>query len=122
MRKHFRPVRLAVAAIDAPSLKEAHKHLLEVADIVRLIGQRLRKRGAAYAPVLEAIASLVSRNIDEQSPANSNLEDRDDTPAALDAAWEESPVTFNDAALPASQLPVTAASQSRLTKRSESRE
>jgi hypothetical protein len=111
-----------VAAIDAPSLKEAHKHLLEVADIVRLIGQRLRKRGAAYAPVLEAIASLVSRNIDEQSPANSNLEDRDDTPAALDAAWEESPVTFNDAALPASQLPVTAASQSRLTKRSESRE
>jgi nitrate reductase molybdenum cofactor assembly chaperone NarJ/NarW len=100
------------------SLKEARKHLLEVADIVGLIGQRLRKRGAAYAPVLEAIASLVPRNIDEQSPANSNLEDRDDTPAALDAAWEESPVTFNDAVFPASQPLVNAASQSRLTKTS----
>ncbi len=100
------------------SLKEARKHLLEVADIIGLIGQRLRKRGAAYAPVLEAVASLVSRTIDDQSPGNSNLEDRDDTPAALDAAWEESPVTFTDAVLPASQLPVNAPSQSPLTKRS----
>ena len=100
------------------SLKEARKHLLEVADIVGLIGQRLRKRGAAYAPVLEAVASLVSRTIDDQSPGNSNLEDRDDTPAALDAAWEEAPVMFTDGVLPASQLPVNAPSQSPLTKRS----
>jgi nitrate reductase molybdenum cofactor assembly chaperone NarJ/NarW len=100
------------------SLKEARKYLLEVADIVGLIGQRLRRRGAAYAPVLEAIASLVSRDIDEQSAANSNSEDRDDSPAALDAAWEESPVTFGDAVLPASRLPVNAAGQSRLGERS----
>jgi hypothetical protein len=46
------------------------------------------------------------------------LEDRDDSPAALDAAWEESPVTFGDAVLPASWLPVNAAGQSRLGERS----
>jgi nitrate reductase molybdenum cofactor assembly chaperone NarJ/NarW len=88
----FLPIFLEFLSMCSP--KEAHKHLLEVADILGLIGQRLRKRGAAYALVLEAIASLVSRSTDEQSAANSNLEDRDDTPAALDAAWEELPVTF----------------------------
>jgi nitrate reductase delta subunit len=88
---------------------EARMHLSEVADIVALIGHRLRKRGAAHAPLLEAIASLVVHEMDGETLAEkASQEDRDDTPAALDAAWEESPVTFNDAALPAGQQPVNA--------------
>ena len=91
-------------------LNGARKHLLEISDIVALIGQRLRKRGAAYASLLDAIASLVPGDIAEQPPAaDSSTEDRDDTPAALDAAWEESPVTFTDTPLPASQPAATAA-------------
>jgi nitrate reductase delta subunit len=78
------------------SAAEAGKHLAEVADIVALIGERLRRRGAPHAAVLEVIASLAA-----PGACASNLEpdreDRDDTPAALDAAWEEAPVVFNDA-------------------------
>jgi nitrate reductase delta subunit len=113
----FLPIFLEFLSMCPP--KEARKHLSEVADIVALIGRRLHQRGSAYAPVLEAIAALASGDIEEQSlAASSNVEDRDDTPAALDAAWEESPVTFNDAALPAGQLPATAAAQIPNARRS----
>jgi nitrate reductase delta subunit len=77
----------------------ARKYLSEVVDIIAMIGQRLRKRGVLYAPLLEAIASLAERDaLGETSVlGESEDDDRDDTPAALDAAWEEAPVTFNDA-------------------------
>ena len=100
------------------SRDQARKYLLEVADIVEVIGRRLRKRGSTYAALLEAVASLVSRDTDEQSLAASSQEDRDDTPAALDAAWEESPVTFNDSWSTAGRPPVDAAGKSGLSKRS----
>ena len=75
---------------------EAARHLAEVSDIVALIGRRLRKRGAPHASLLEAAASLADG--DPRAPvAEEGLDVRDDTPAALDAAWEEAPVTFNDA-------------------------
>jgi nitrate reductase delta subunit len=77
---------------------EAGKHLAEVADIVVLIGERLRQRASPYATLLAAVASLSARPADAAEVASSvRTEDRDDTPAALDAAWEEAPVTFNDA-------------------------
>jgi nitrate reductase delta subunit len=82
-------------------LAEARRHLAEISDIAALIGRRLRARGAPHAPLLEAIAAL--------APANAGIiEDisageRDDTPAALDAAWAEAPVTFNDEDLSANQ-------------------
>ena len=80
------------------SAADAGKHLAEVADIVTLIGERLRQRGAPFAPLLEAVASLSARGVD-RSPLDSASAhaERDDTPAALDAAWEEAPVMFNDA-------------------------
>jgi nitrate reductase delta subunit len=78
--------------------EEARKHLGEVADIVALIGARLRRRGAPHAPVLEAVASLAASSPGaEACNLEPGSEDRDDTPAALDAAWEEAPVVFNDA-------------------------
>jgi hypothetical protein len=45
--------------------------------------------------------------------AESEDDDRDDTPAALDAAWEESPVTFDDAAVNAGQGHMDKANESR---------
>jgi nitrate reductase delta subunit len=77
---------------------EATKYLSEVGDIVARIGQRLRKRGAPHACLLEAIASLVSGNTHDEA-SEASQEDRDDSPAALDAAWEESPVTFDSTTL-----------------------
>jgi len=94
---------------------EARKYLLEVVDIVAMIGQRLRKRGVLYAPLFEAIASLVERDALGKTSVleESGDDDRDDTPAALDAAWEESPVTFDDAALNAGQGHMDQANQNR---------
>jgi nitrate reductase delta subunit len=85
--------------------EQGFKYLAEVVDIIVMIGQRLSKRGAIYAPLFEAIASLVVPDAADAAPASegSRDDDRDDTPAALDAAWEESPVTFDDAALNAVQ-------------------
>jgi nitrate reductase delta subunit len=77
---------------------EAGKHLAEVADIVALLGRRLRARGAPHAPLLDAVASLAQGRPEAGRTADVD-EDRDDTPAALDAAWEEAPVTFDDATL-----------------------
>jgi nitrate reductase molybdenum cofactor assembly chaperone NarJ/NarW len=77
----------------------ARKYLSEVVDIIAMIGQGLRKRGALYAPLFEAIGSLAERDALGRTSvlAGSEDDERDDTPAALDAAWEEAPVTFNDA-------------------------
>jgi nitrate reductase molybdenum cofactor assembly chaperone NarJ/NarW len=77
---------------------EARRHLAEVADIVELIGQRLRRRGARYAALLAAVASLSEGTLDRTAIASvAAAEQRDDTPAALDAAWQEVPVTFDEA-------------------------
>jgi hypothetical protein len=63
-----------------------------------LIGERLRRRGAPHAALLEAVASLAPQGAGAAAPEiEVDSVDRDDTPAALDAAWEEAPVVFNDA-------------------------
>ncbi len=104
---------------------EARSHLAEVGDIAELIGQRLRRRGTPYAAVLEAIASLSERAIDRAAIASiATQEERDDTPAALDAAWQEAPVTFNEAgALPTQQPSCNgeALQTGRATRHQESR-
>lgn len=81
-------------------LQEAKKYLAEVGDIIALIGERLHKRQSPYAAVLGAVASLAPDLASDGLSAVSTAHDeRDDTPEALDAAWEEAPVTFNDASL-----------------------
>jgi hypothetical protein len=67
------------------------------------------KRGAPHAPLLEAIASLADTSARSAYALTAEDEERDDTPAALDAAWEEAPVMFNDAQPPAG--PATALDQ-----------
>jgi len=81
------------------TVAEARKHLAEVVDIIVLIGERLSRRGAVHARLLAAVASLANRGIDSPELALIvQQEDPDDTPAALDRAWEDAPVIFNDAA------------------------
>jgi nitrate reductase delta subunit len=94
---------------------EARKYLSEVVDIIAVIGERLRKRGAMHACLLEAIASLApsDRRGEPVVTGPSKDLDRDDTPAALDAAWEEAPVTFDDATLNATQSQMDTANHSR---------
>jgi nitrate reductase delta subunit len=91
--------------------REAAKHLSEVSDIIELIGRRLVKRGAPHAALLEAIASLADTSARNSSAPSAEDEERDDTPAALDAAWEEAPVMFSDAQPPADAGPATALKQ-----------
>src|SRR5262245_31436107 len=91
--------------------REAAKHLSEVSDIVGLIARRLVKRGAPHAALLEAVASLADTSGRDEGALSAENEDRDDTPAALDAAWEEAPVMFNDAQPPADAAPAPALKQ-----------
>src|SRR5262245_46783417 len=77
--------------------REAAKHLAEVSDIISLLGRRLAKRRVPHAALLEATASLADSAGRAAADLPDENEGRDDTPAALDAAWEEAPVTFNDA-------------------------
>lgn len=108
----FLPLFLEFLSMCRP--EEGRKYLSEVVDIIAMIGQRLRKRGASHGPLFEAIASLVARDAAGKTTVSEESEDdRDDTPAALDAAWEESPVTFDGAALHADQGKVDAAIESR---------
>jgi len=81
------------------SVAEARKHLAEVVDIIVLIGERLSRRGAVYACLLAPVASLANHgNNSAELALLVQREDRDDTPAALDRAWEDAPVIFSDAA------------------------
>src|SRR5262245_11954651 len=91
----YLPLFLEFLSTRSPA--EAAKHLAEVADIVGLVGERLRRRGAPHAALLEAVVSLAGDRAGRGSDPLSDGEERDDTPAALDAAWEEAPVVFNDA-------------------------
>ena len=95
----FLPLFLEFLSTCRPEL--ASKYLSEVMDIIDGLASSLRQRGAAYAAVLEAIGSILPRP--EGQPVLDQDQDRDDMPAALDAAWEETPVTFDDAALKSAQ-------------------
>jgi nitrate reductase delta subunit len=75
----------------------AQQSLRDVAHIVAPIQQRLAKRGSAYAAVFAALIRLAQYLPPESSLAD---EEPDDTPAALDRAWEEAAVIFGPEAAP----------------------
>lgn len=94
---------------------ESRNYLSEVIDIIRLLGYRLRQRGAPHAAVLEAIASLANEG--QTQSLDEGEDQRDDLPAALDAAWEEAPVTFDDGALNAAQGQMDSLNQAQCAPR-----
>jgi nitrate reductase delta subunit len=93
----FLPLFLEFLSVCRP--QQAKAYLAEVGDVIALIGERLRKRHSPYAAVLAAVASLAPQAAGGPLPVGADHEERDDTPAALDAAWEDAPVTFDDATL-----------------------
>jgi nitrate reductase delta subunit len=89
----FLPVFLEYASLHEPT--QARALLGEVAEVVSLLAGRLERRGTAYAAVLRAIETLGSRQVD-RAMVDARLADEEptDTPEALDARYEESPVNF----------------------------
>jgi nitrate reductase delta subunit len=81
-------------------LREACELLAQPAHILAGLGERLRKRSSPYAAVFGALTALASAAPDAAALA-AVLEEPDPDPtdlAALDAAWEEEPVTFGPGA------------------------
>lgn len=87
-------------------LAEARDTLADAGHVIAVLGERLERRASPYAAVMQAITALAS------TPAAAELlrelaEQPEDDPedlVALDAAWEESQVTFGpdpDAGCPA---------------------
>jgi nitrate reductase delta subunit len=79
---------------------EARELLGQPAHILSAIAERLRKRGSAYEAVFRALVALATANPDQAAVATL-LDAPDPEPtdlAALDAAWEDEPVSFGPAA------------------------
>lgn len=103
----FLPVFLEYASLHAE--EEARALLGEVADILALLAARLEARGSGYAAVMRALESLAARPADREAVAARVAEDTPDhTPEALDAAYEETPVTFMEPAAPQTPCPKAA--------------
>ncbi len=91
----FLPVFLEYASLHEPA--QARALLGEVAEVVSLLAGRLERRGTPYAAVLRAIEALGARQADQEAvQARLAEEEPADTPEALDARYEEAPVSFMD--------------------------
>ncbi|MET3353407.1 UNVERIFIED_ORG: nitrate reductase delta subunit [Xanthobacter viscosus] len=75
-------------------LPEAQALIADIAHILASLEERLTARGSAYAAVFSALRTLATDGaVATPSPAPARAEPVDDL-AALDAAWEETAVTF----------------------------
>lgn len=104
----FLPVFLEFVATRPEA--EARALLGEVADILALLGARLHRRAEpGYASVFETLLAFAARRADAEAIAARIAEEApDDTPEALDAAYEEAPVTFMEPAAPNEPCPKAA--------------
>lgn len=75
---------------------EARANLAEPAHILAALGERLRRRGSAYAAVPEALVVLskIAPNKDVLADLRKEKIEEPDDLAALDKAWEEAEVRF----------------------------
>jgi nitrate reductase delta subunit len=81
-------------------LSEAAETLGQTAHILSALAERLRKRGSLYEGVFRALIAIAAEKPKEADTA-ALLEEADQDPAdlaALDAAWEDEPVTFGPGA------------------------
>lgn len=77
------------------SLARARGGLQDIAPILALLAARLQQRGSVYAPLFEVLIALSASDVETASlKPQVEKEARDDTPAALDAVWEEEQVKF----------------------------
>ncbi|MEZ5763286.1 MAG: nitrate reductase molybdenum cofactor assembly chaperone [Xanthobacteraceae bacterium] len=75
---------------------EAREILADAGHILVALAERLSRREASYAAVLEALVALASADpkTDEAQALLSQTDDNPEDLAALDAVWEEAQVTF----------------------------
>lgn len=94
---------------------EAQALLDQAVEVVALLRARLERRGAVYVAAFRALEALAPHPADEAAiRATVGRETTDHTPAALDRAWEEAPVTFgNDLAAAGSACSAASAVVSR---------
>ncbi|TPG64696.1 nitrate reductase molybdenum cofactor assembly chaperone [Ewingella americana] len=77
------------------SRAEACSGLNDIAPILALLSARLQERNSHYAELFDLLLALSGANIATQTVRDSiKQEARDDTPAALDAVWEEEQIKF----------------------------
>jgi nitrate reductase delta subunit len=105
---HYRSKGLDLSACELPDFlplfleflstqpaDEARALLAQAVEVVALLRARLEQRGAPYGAVFRAIEALAPRQADAAMIRERVASEApDDTPAALDRAWEEAPVTF----------------------------
>jgi len=82
-------VREYVSVAPAP---EAQELMAEIAHVIEALGARLQKRNSPYAAVFAAIGTLAGKRL--HSTAELVEIDDDDSPEAIDRAWEDAAVTF----------------------------
>lgn len=74
---------------------EACTGLNDIAPILALLGARLQERNSAYSALFDLLLALSgSELVSEHIRPSLQQEARDDTPAALDAVWEEEQIKF----------------------------
>jgi nitrate reductase delta subunit len=81
-------------------LQRACEHLAQPAHILSALAERLRKRGSAYEAIFRALVTL-ARTQPRSEEVAAVLQEPDPEPtdfAALDAAWEDEPVSFGPGA------------------------
>jgi nitrate reductase delta subunit len=83
-------------------LEEGRALLGQTAHIIATLGERLRKRGAPYSVLFEALDALAAVGPDSpQVEASPDLAEEDPADLALlDAQWEDAPVSFGPEAAP----------------------
>ncbi|MBL8661769.1 MAG: nitrate reductase molybdenum cofactor assembly chaperone, partial [Candidatus Odyssella sp.] len=86
----YLPLVLEYISVAPPA--EAKGLLAEIAHVVEALGERLAKRESPYAAVMAALGALAGKRL--HSTADLVTIDDDDSPEALDRAWEEAAVTF----------------------------
>lgn len=75
--------------------QEARGGLRDIAPILALLSARLQERDSHYAELFDLLLALSGSNIATENVREGiKQEARDDTPAALDAVWEEEQIKF----------------------------
>lgn len=83
---------LVLEYISVAPAAEGQELLAEIAHVVEALGARLQKRNSPYAAVFAALNALAGKRL--HSTAELVEFDDDDSPEAIDRAWEEAAVTF----------------------------
>ncbi|MEM6162019.1 nitrate reductase molybdenum cofactor assembly chaperone [Erwinia sp. P6884] len=77
------------------SADRAREGLNDIVPILALLAARLQQRESPYAVLFDALLSLSGADVATESlQTQVEKEARDDTPAALDAVWEEEQIKF----------------------------